>query len=435
MNKALHDYWNIYFRRGSFLRNLSIVMSGTAVAQIIGFVMMPVISRLFTAEDFGVFATFQSIIGVISAGITLQYIQAIVLPKEKKDAINVAFASLISVALIAVILLAVSVLFQGHVLNTIALPAIGYVYLAILASFVAGINQTFQAWCVRVKVFKQASLSQVIRSIVSYGIFLVAGIIHLGAPGLVLGTIVANIAASFNLARIFVADFVDVRKDVSRKKVMELAREYRDFPLYSTPQNLINALSQGLPVFLFGYFYDIEIAGLYAFSVRVIHTPFGLLLAPLRQVLFQKVTEVYNYNGNLFELFRKSTFAISILLFLPCVFIFIWGPHIFKIIFGDIWVESGKIASWLIVWLFVGFSNIPAVLCARVNRLQRVLLIYESIALVTRVLVLFLGGIFLSSTNTVAIFSVLGLVLNFSLITGVGIFLYYKNSNYSAVPD
>jgi O-antigen/teichoic acid export membrane protein len=137
MTEALRDYWNTYFKAGSFWRNLSIVMSGTALAQVISFAMMPIISRLFTAEDFGVFGTFQSILGIASAGITLQYIQAIVLPKEKKDAINVFFVSTLSVALIAMILFAISALLQNQVLDVIHLPAIWYVYLAILASFVA----------------------------------------------------------------------------------------------------------------------------------------------------------------------------------------------------------------------------------------------------------------------------------------------------------
>jgi O-antigen/teichoic acid export membrane protein len=426
MTEVLRGYWNTYFKTGSFLRNLSIVMSGTALAQVISFAMMPVISRLFSAEDFGVFGTFQSILGVISAGITLQYIQAIVLPKEKKDAINVFFASAISVVLIAVILFAASVLFQGHVLDVINLPAIWYVYLAILASFVAGMNQTFQAWCIRVKAFKHTSLSQIIRSIVSSGILLVAGSMHIGALGLILGTIIANIAASLNLTRVFVADLVDFRKEVSPKKVVELAGEYRDFPLFAAPQNLMNALSQGLPVLLLGYFYSIEVAGFYAFGMRVIQSPLGLLLAPLRQVLFQKVTEVYNDNGNLFSVFIKSTFFISAVLFFPCVCLFAWGPLIFKTIFGSTWGESGEFASWLILWVFVGFSNLPAVLCARVVRLQKMLLIYEVIVLLSRVLVLVSGGLFWSSSFTVASFSVLGLTLNFVLIICVGVFLHSK---------
>jgi O-antigen/teichoic acid export membrane protein len=436
MSEVLRGYWNTYFKAGSFLRNLSIVMSGTALAQIFSFAMMPVISRLFTAEDFGVFGTFQSILGVVSAGITLQYIQAIVLPKEKKDAINVFFASVIAVVLIAVILFVASVLFQDHVLGVINLPAIWYVYLAILASLIAGMNQAFQAWCIRVKAFKHTSLSQVIRSIISSGIFLVAGSMHIGALGLILGTIIANTAASLNLARVFVADLVNFRKDVSRKKIVEVANEYRDFPLYAAPQNLMNALSQGLPVLLLGHFYGIEVAGFYAFGVKMLQAPMGLVLNPLRQVLFQKATETYNQGGDLFRLYIKTTAGLVAVAFVPSLVLFIWAPQIFLFVFGEAWFEAGVYARWLVLWLFIGFSNVPSVLFARILRQQRNLFIYECVILGTRIAILVLGGIYFSQLSTIIFFSVLGFVLNLFLIFFVGVLIYRswrKNVSHSPV--
>jgi O-antigen/teichoic acid export membrane protein len=404
-------------------------MSGTALAQVISFAMMPIISRLFTAEDFGVFGTFQSILGIASAGITLQYIQAIVLPKEKKDAINVFFVSTLSVALIAMILFAISALLQNQVLDVIHLPAIWYVYLAILASFVAGMNQSIQAWCIREKAFKHTSFSQVIRSIASSGIFLVAGSMNVGALGLILGTIIANIAASLNLARVFVADLVNFKNDVSRKKIAEVAKEYRDFPLYAAPQNLMNALSQGLPVLLLGYYYGIEVAGFYAFGVKILQAPMGLVLNPLRQVLFQKATETYNHGEDLFNLYIKTTAGLASVAFIPCFILFSWAPQIFSFVFGEAWLEAGIYARWLVLWLFIGFSNVPSVLFARILRQQKNLFIYECIILGTRLTVLILGGIYLSQLSTIISFSILGFILNFFLIFFVCIFIYRNRRN------
>lgn len=412
-------------------------MSGTALAQLICFAMIPIISRLFTADDFGVFGTFQSILSVLSAGITLQYIQAIVLPKNKKDAINVFFVATISVVLIAVILFAASAFFQGHVLNVINLPGIWYVYLAILASFVAGMNQTCQAWCIRVKAFKHTSLSQVIRSIVSSGIFLVAGGMHIGALGLILGTIIANIAASLNLARVFIADLIKFRKDVRRKKVIELAREYRDFPLYAAPQNLMNALSQGLPVLILGHFYGIEVAGFYAFGTKVLQTPMGLVLNPLRQVLFQKATETYNKGGDLFKLYITATAGLISVAIVPSFVLFMWAPQIFSFIFGKVWFEAGIYSRWLTLWLFVGFSNVPSVLFARILRYQKFLFIYEGVILFSRVLILILGGTYFSKLTTIISFSLLGFILNFFLIFLVGLLInmnWRKNASHTPSP-
>ena len=45
-------------KKSSFVKNVLVVMSGTAAAQIIGFALTPIISRLFSPSDFGVFGSF-----------------------------------------------------------------------------------------------------------------------------------------------------------------------------------------------------------------------------------------------------------------------------------------------------------------------------------------------------------------------------------------
>ena len=50
--------------------------------------MAPVISRLFTPSDFGIAGSFDAIAGIIAAGVTLEYSQAIMLPKEKEKALG-----------------------------------------------------------------------------------------------------------------------------------------------------------------------------------------------------------------------------------------------------------------------------------------------------------------------------------------------------------
>ena len=75
--------------QSAFVRNVMVVMTGTAVAQVIGFALSPVVSRLYTPSDFGVFGSFGAVAGVIAAAATLEYTQAIMLPKSRADALNV----------------------------------------------------------------------------------------------------------------------------------------------------------------------------------------------------------------------------------------------------------------------------------------------------------------------------------------------------------
>ncbi|MCK7480582.1 MAG: hypothetical protein M0C28_27660 [Candidatus Moduliflexus flocculans] len=61
--------------------------------------------------------------------------------------------------------------------------------------------------------------------------------------------------------------------------------------MYSASQNIINAVSGGLPVLLLTRFFGLPIAGAYAFAMGVLTFPMGFVLSALRQVLFQKASE------------------------------------------------------------------------------------------------------------------------------------------------
>jgi len=414
------------FQKGSFFRNLSVVMTGTATAQLILFAIMPIISRLFTPEDFGVFSSFHALLMVISAGVTLQYAQAVVLPKHHKEGIVLLFIACLSVVLITAISVVFVGVFPSMVQSVINASNYWFLFFVPMAIFANGLNQAFQSWCIRVKAFKATSQSQVIRSIILIVIWLVFGFWQVGAPGLVLGIIIADISANLNLLH-YVRQGINANKSsLTWQKIKAKTHEYIDFPLFAAPQNIINALSQGLPVFLLAFYYGIGVAGAYAFGIRILYAPINFLLTPLRQVLFQKATETYNNNGNLYSLFMKITGGLMALAFLPCVILFIWSPSIFPFIFGTEWQEAGVYARWLILWLFVGFSNVPAVLCARIIRQQRNLFIFDVLLLIFRLITLIIGGMNYTPVTTIIIFSTLGFISNLFLILCIGKLLHLE---------
>ena len=80
-------------KTSSFVRNVLVVMSGSAAAQAIALASTPIISRLFEPSDFGVFGAFTSVSSIVGAGATLQYAQALMLPKEEDDALHLFFLS------------------------------------------------------------------------------------------------------------------------------------------------------------------------------------------------------------------------------------------------------------------------------------------------------------------------------------------------------
>ena len=75
--------------RSEFLRNVVLLASGTAGAQVITIGTMPFLSRLYNPEAFGVLAVFAAVTSFFTVLSTFKYELAIVLPREDDDAANI----------------------------------------------------------------------------------------------------------------------------------------------------------------------------------------------------------------------------------------------------------------------------------------------------------------------------------------------------------
>jgi len=407
-------------KQSSFLKNILIVMSGTAIAQIIAYALYPIISRLFTPEDFGIFGSFSAVVGIICSLITLDYSQALMLPKEKSDALNLFCLSIISTIFITLIVSTLSIIKPSIFYNLTKTQGIWPLILFVLTIVISGINYASQAWAVRSKAFKQTSASQVIRSMGSSGSRIIFGVFKTGSFGLIISNIIANFGATINLIRVVIPDLISLKGKISLSRIKSLAKEYIDFPLYSASQNFINAISSGLPVLLLTKYYGLAVAGAYAFGVNLIQAPMGLVLTALRQVLFQKACEYQNEGKGIYLLYIRTVLVLFAMAIIPSLILIIWAPQIFAFIFGARWHLAGVLARSLIIWLAVVFCNLPATIFARIIRIQRFVFFYDLVLLALRTATLVLGGMYLKVTQTVMVFAIVGAAMNIFLIYFVG---------------
>ncbi|WP_435550557.1 oligosaccharide flippase family protein [Desulfobacterium sp. N47] len=416
----------IKLSKSTFIKNILVVMSGSAISQIVGFALTPIISRLYSPSDFGIFGSFNSVASIIAAGITLDYSQALMLPKDKEDAFHLFFISCLCTFIISFVLLIVCFIIPSTINDVMKTKGIWALALLVVATVVFGLNQSCQSWCIRVKAFKHTSGSQVIRSLSSNGTQIGLGFLKAGHIGLIISTVLGNILASLNLIRVLLTDTIVLRQLIRWDRMKKLAKEYIDFPMYSASQNIINALSSGLPVLILTHFYGIAVAGAYAFGIRILWTPMSFLIGALRQVLFQKAAEIQHQGGSLSPIYIKITAGLFAIAFLPSLVLFIWAPIIFTWIFGSQWQMAGDLSKYLILWMMFVFCNIPAVLFARLIRIQRIVFFYDLVLLVIRIFTLILGGLYLSSLHTVMLFSFVSAVMNLILILLVGYIVIRK---------
>jgi lipopolysaccharide exporter len=407
-------------RRAPFVKNVLTVMAGSAMAQGIGLSLSPIISRLFTPEDFGVFGSFGAVTAAMAAIATLDYSAAIMLPARREDAGQVLLLSCAVSVAITMLFASVCLLGPTWVLSLVDGHDFWLLPLLVLACLVGGVNVSLQAWCVRTKAFRDTSVSQIVRGGSSSGLQVALGFAGAGALGLLLSSVLAEALASLNLWRVVRGDIRDFYQGTTLRRLKAAATDFLDFPLYSATQNLLNALSTGVPVLLLAHYFGIAAAGAYAFSMRLLSAPMSLVFTALRQVLLQKAAEMQHQGRPLSPLFLKSTVGLFVLGLPPVVIISTWSPQLFAWAFGEQWHMAGEFARYLNIWLLFAFCNLPAVLFARLIRVQRALFVYNSLLLATRVAALVAGGVYLSPLQSVAAFSIVGGVMNVALIIFVG---------------
>jgi len=405
-------------RQRGFFQNVVVVMTSTGLAQLLTVCFSPILSRLYGPDDFGVYGTFLSVAGILSAAVTLQYSEALMLPGRHQEAAGLFWAAILATLAITLAFGLPWLLFPDwwRALFHIPQPG-GWLWLVPLAALVTGINETLTAWCARRKAFKRASTVQVGRSLTANSGQTAAGAAGAGAGGLIVGGLFGDVLASLGLFFWVVReDGAALRAGANRRQIMAAAREHKAFALFSTPQNLMNAASQGAPVILLMHYFGAAIGGTYAFAIRVLQLPMSLILTSLRQVLFQKLSEVHNERGDLRGLFTKTTATLLGISLLPAALGFVFAPYLFGLVFGSKWVLAGEYARWLLLWLVPGFCNLPAALVGRILRQQRNLLLFDLGLLVSRIAVLIVGGSLWTPLQTIVTFSLVGAAFNIFLI-------------------
>lgn len=406
-----------------FVKNVLVVISGTAVAQIIGLAFAPVLSRLYGPAEFGVFGAYVSVASVLGAAATLNYAEALVLPQtaEQAGALFVLACGLgLGVASIA--LLGCSLMPTAWRMS-LGLDGLGWLWwLLPLSVLLQGASQAITAWCVRLAAFGKTARAQLVRSAslaVAQGL---GGLGGLRAGGLAGGSLLADASTIACLGRSVWPESRAVWRGAARwSQLRAAAGEYRQFALFGCPQNVLNALSQGIPVIALAHFYGVAAAGAYAFGLKLLQAPLTLVSNSIRPVLFQRLGRIAAGEQELYRPFVRCTTALAAMVAAPACLGFLVAPRLFAWLLGPDWRIAGEFARWLLLWLAPMFCNVPAMLAARVLRWQWELFLLDVALLGGRVAALVGGGLWLDPVPTVAVLSLLGAFFNILVVVFIGV--------------
>lgn len=393
-------------------------MTGTGLAQILTVAIAPILSRLYEPSSFGVFSIYSSLVSILAVVACGRYETAIVLPKREEEAGRLVLLSLFIPVCLAVVLFLFLLLGGRESIAAVLPRELGnWLWLLPIHVLAMGFFQALSYWTTRTEQFKQMSKVQVSRSITAGAAQVSIGAIHAGPFGLLGGQLLGQLLASAILAlHIWRGQRQFWRECWSWLDIRQVGRLYRRFPQFSAPQTLLNAVSQNVPAFLLTQAYGATIVGWYALAHRLIEMPLSFLGQSLTQVYYQRASKALHERQDVYQLLLKTTGTLALIGILPAVVILLFGTQLFSLLLGNAWVEAGRMAQWLVIWLFVGFLNSPAFVTAQILGWQRALFGYELGLFLARTSGLFWAVYHLEPLQSIALYCLIGCLFNAMLI-------------------
>ncbi len=351
-----------FLYRSAYIRDVLTLMTGTAVAQLIPLLLMPVISRLYTSEDMAVFATYMSVISIFGSFISLKYDLAIILPEKDKDSMALTILSIVIALIISTLVLMIFLIFGGDFLKIINNKGVtfgNWIFFIPLSIFTIGVFSALNYWLTRKTKYKILSVSRVSQSSFMIGSQMGFGLASLKGIGLITGEITGRIFAAAILSYKTLKDDFRIIKTIQIKTIISQLKRYKNFPKFSLPADLVNVTTNQIPIFVFGRFFTSQILGNYFFMDRVLNAPISLISRAILDVFKQRASSDYVANGNCLGVFMKTFKTLAFASIIPTIIIFIFSPWAFSFIFGSEWEMAGEFARIMSVLFFFRFTSSP----------------------------------------------------------------------------
>lgn len=399
-------------RHSSFKGDVIRLATGTGLAQLIGLIAAPILTRLYAPEAYGTAALFTSITSILGVLACMRYELSIVLPDDDSDAANMLLVSIGSAFLVSIITIPIIGLGGPILLHWLKTPELKpYLWLIPPIVLVNGIYTGLNYWNTRTKSFTRLSISRVTSQIATTACTLGAGLAGYATGGTMITAGIGGqvVATSVLGGQIWSDNGRFILGNASWQKMWMGVKRYRRFPLISGWGALINTASWQLPILMLGVFFSPVVVGFYAFGFRLIQLPMSLIGGAISQVFFQRGA-VAKGNQDLAHTVESLFEKMLIIGVLPTLILTIVGADLFSFVFGASWHEAGVYTQMLAPWALLWFMSSPLSTVYVILEKQKQELAVHSLIFVVRIIGICLGGFIGSPRLAVAFFSFGGVI-------------------------
>lgn len=371
----------------NMLKAVLALFTGTALGQAIMLAVAPIITRVYTPDEFGLLGMFSSYLAILSLVVCLRFELTIPLPKSDHNAWGIVALCLSFVTVFSLLLALVSLAYGDHLLPLLGGEALTpYIWLLPVGLFLSGSYQVATQAAIRFREYKPLAYTRVIQSLLGALTQVGGGLMGFGTGALLAGQVISLGSGSLRMARVLSAKARDHLRDVNLSQLKGLAIRYKSFAWLASPAALLNGLSMNVPTILVATIYDTGTAGQFFLAQRVLNLPIALISNAVSQSYMGEASLLHRSNDpRIYRLFWKLATTLAALSLVASLCIYFLSPAVFEFVFGDGWGSSGVYASLMAYYLgvrFVTTSLAPTLIIYERQDLSLILQIISAIAVI-----------------------------------------------------
>lgn len=364
-------------------------MRGNLFSQAIQVLSLPLLSRIYTPHDFGIFSVFIAFTGFASLSLSLRF-ESAVLIADSGEVHQLA-------RLAAKFVVPVTALLVGLMLGLIESAEIGFGILPSWTVAIAGVTllgfgmfNLGRSIALRNGQVRDIAGARVEKSIGNVSTKLIGGLLLSGPIGLLLGEVVGIWVGCRRFAGNLKSDLLS-SSEVESLPTSELMHKYRKFYWLELPSVVLDQAALMLPVALIAALGGAAAAGAYGMARIVVVLPnvqIGRAFADGFQWKVAEMVRAGRYKW-VHTAVLKTMGVLAAIGFIPFATLYLLSSWGFPYVLGHKWALSGEFASILALWMYAAFVVSPISRILSVLKRQELKLLYDSYV-ISAIVILFL---------------------------------------------
>lgn len=363
LSRVKHTMLGVGPESRKVFRGMRTLLWGAGGAKLLALISTPIITRLYSPEDFSTLALYTSFVIIGSSVLTLRYTQAIPLPKTEGVAFNLVVLCIKLVFILGLILTCVLFFYAESLFEIFSVEELTpWWWLVAIGVVGTSTYEIMTLWATRKGEFRILAFSQVFQSFSGALTKILTGMLSYKPYGLFVGQFFSQTAGILQLSVTVYRDYLRYRVHLRRSRQRVIAVYYRSFAYFRLPSQFLLNISMQAPVLMAASMYEKEDVGQLSLAMLALSLPISIIGQSVSHSYYSTVAKLGKNNIDKIKEVTLSTQLRLFTLALPVVlFGYLFLEYIFVYAFGNSWREAGQYASALSPYLLFAFTSAPLV--------------------------------------------------------------------------